>query len=63
MAPYSIDLRERVMRAWDASGDADEVSLSSSGRGLPNESERVWRGQGVKAGVSAGPLARTRKRD
>jgi transposase len=25
MAPYSLDLRERVARAWDASGDADEV--------------------------------------
>jgi transposase len=22
MAPYSMDLRERVVRAWDASGDA-----------------------------------------
>jgi transposase len=26
MAPYSMDLRERVARAWDASGDADEVA-------------------------------------
>lgn len=26
MAPYSMDLRERVVRAWDASGDADEVA-------------------------------------
>ena len=26
MAPYSIDLRERVIRAWDASGDADAVA-------------------------------------
>ena len=23
MAPYSMDLRKRVVRAWDASGDAD----------------------------------------
>ena len=23
MAPYSMDLRERVARAWDASGDAE----------------------------------------
>jgi transposase len=28
MAPYSIDLRERVVRAWDASGDADEVAAT-----------------------------------
>jgi len=26
MAPYSMDLRERVARAWDASGDAEEVA-------------------------------------
>src|SRR4029453_12442575 len=26
MTPYSMDLRERVARAWDASGDADEVA-------------------------------------
>jgi transposase len=26
MVPYSMDLRERVVRAWDASGDADEVA-------------------------------------
>jgi transposase len=26
MAPYSMDLRERVARAWDVSGDADEVA-------------------------------------
>ena len=30
MAPYSIDLRERVVRAWDASGDADEVAARFS---------------------------------
>jgi transposase len=28
MAPYSMDLRERVVRAWDASGDADEVAAT-----------------------------------
>jgi transposase len=28
MAPYSMDLRERVARAWDASGDADEVAAT-----------------------------------
>jgi hypothetical protein len=28
MAPYSIDLRERVIRAWDASGDADAVAAT-----------------------------------
>jgi transposase len=28
MAPYSMDLRKRVARAWDASGDADEVAVS-----------------------------------
>ena len=26
MAPYSMDLRERVARAWDVSGDADEIA-------------------------------------
>jgi transposase len=26
MAPYSMDLRERVARAWDACGDAEEVA-------------------------------------
>src|SRR5438105_12425874 len=26
MAPYSMDLRERVARAWDTSGDADAVA-------------------------------------
>jgi transposase len=25
-APYSIDLRERVFKAWKATGDADEVA-------------------------------------
>jgi putative transposase len=28
MAPYSMDLRERVARAWDASGDAKEVAAT-----------------------------------
>ena len=28
MAPYSMDLRERVARAWDVSGDADEVATT-----------------------------------
>ena len=28
MAPYSMDLRERVLRAWDASGDAEEVAAT-----------------------------------
>jgi transposase len=28
MAPYSMDLRERVARAWDAIGDADEVAAT-----------------------------------
>jgi transposase len=26
MAPYSMDLRKRVARAWDAGGDADTVA-------------------------------------
>ena len=26
MAPYSLDLRERVVRAWDIIGDAEEVA-------------------------------------
>ena len=28
MAPYSMDLRERVAWAWDASGDAEEVAAT-----------------------------------
>src|SRR5215475_3347481 len=28
MAPYSMDLRERVARAFDASGDANEVAAT-----------------------------------
>jgi transposase len=28
MAPYSMDLRNRVARAWDASGDADAVAAT-----------------------------------
>ena len=28
MAAYSMDLRERVVRAWDASGDADDVAAT-----------------------------------
>jgi transposase len=28
MAPYSMDLRERVMRAWDVSGDAEAVAAT-----------------------------------
>lgn len=27
-APYSVDLRERVLRAWKASGDADDVAAT-----------------------------------
>jgi transposase len=27
-APYSMDLRERVFRAWEASGDAEEVAVT-----------------------------------
>src|ERR1700680_837429 len=30
MAPYSMDLRERVVRAWDASGDAEDVAATFS---------------------------------
>ena len=30
MAPYSMDLRERVVRAWDASRDADEIAATFS---------------------------------
>jgi transposase len=28
MAPYSMDLRKRVLRAWDASGDAEAVAAT-----------------------------------
>ena len=27
-APYSMDLRERVLKAWEASGDADEIAAT-----------------------------------
>src|SRR5437016_4000259 len=30
MAPYSMDLRERVIQAWDASSDADAVAATFS---------------------------------
>jgi transposase len=30
MAPYSMDLRKRVIRAWDASGNADAVAATFS---------------------------------
>lgn len=30
MAPYSLDLRRRVLAAWDASGDADWVAAQFS---------------------------------
>ena len=28
MAPYSMDLRKRVARAWDTSGDAEDVAAT-----------------------------------
>src|SRR3981081_395287 len=28
MAQYSMDLRERVARAWDASGDAEDIAAT-----------------------------------
>src|SRR6266849_9998355 len=28
MAPYSMDLRARVVRAWDASGDVEEIAAT-----------------------------------
>lgn len=27
-APYSMDLRKRVMKAWETSGDADEIAAT-----------------------------------
>jgi transposase len=30
MAPYSMDLRRRVVQAWDESGDADDVAATFS---------------------------------
>jgi len=27
-APYSMDLRERVLKAWEGSGDADEIAAT-----------------------------------
>ena len=27
-APYSMDLRERIAKAWDESGDADEIAAT-----------------------------------
>lgn len=30
MAPYSMDLRRRVARAWDVSGDAEDVAATFS---------------------------------
>jgi transposase len=28
MAPYSMDLRERVAQAWDTSGDAEDIAAT-----------------------------------
>src|SRR5437867_1191002 len=50
MAPYSIDLRERVVRAWDASGDADEVAATF-------EVSRAWVHRVVQRRRETGSIA------
>src|SRR5262245_28709533 len=50
MAPYSMDLRERVARAWDASGDADDVAAKFGG-------SRAWVHRLVQRWRETGSLA------
>ena len=50
MAPYSMDLRERVARAWDASGDAAEIATAF-------EVSRAWVHRLIQRRRETGSLA------
>ena len=50
MAPYSMDLRQRVARAWDASGDADEIAATF-------EVSRAWVHRLIQRRRETGSLA------
>jgi transposase len=50
MAPYSMDLRERVARAWDASGDAEEIATAF-------EVSRAWVHRLIQRRRETGSLA------
>jgi transposase len=46
MAPYSMDLRERVARAWDGGEDADTIAATFEvSRALPTSAalSTLWR--------------------
>ena len=50
MAPYSMDLRKRVARAWDASGDADAIAANF-------EVSRAWVHRLIQRRRETGSLA------
>ncbi|MEO6239124.1 MAG: IS630 transposase-related protein [Vicinamibacterales bacterium] len=50
MAPYSIDLRKRVARAWDAGGDAETVAAKY-------EVSRAWVHRLIQRRRETGSLA------
>ncbi len=50
MAPYSMDLRKRVAKAWDASGDADAVAAQY-------EVSRAWVHRLIQRRRETGSLA------
>jgi len=51
MAPYSLDLRKRVVRAWDSGMDADSVAAKY-------EVSRAWVHRLVHADARRGVLRR-----
>jgi transposase len=54
MAPFSMDLRERVARAWDANGDADEIAATF-------EVSRAWVHRLIQRRRETGSLAPRRQ--
>ena len=50
MAPYSMDLRKRVARAWDAGGDAEEIAATF-------EVSRAWVHRLIQRRRETGSLA------
>ena len=50
MAPYSMDLRQRVVQAWDETGDAEEVAATFS-------VSRAWVHRLVQRRREAGSIA------
>ena len=54
MAPYSVDLRKRVLRAWDTDGDADAVAAKY-------EVSRAWVHRLVQRRRETGSIAPRRQ--